>query len=694
MSSNILHTFSVQTEVETKVDLLQHVRKLISYGRYSTQLSDDGINIAFASSKELDASQNVSIINRSNSILENSLAATSKEETFTAKEFSTRYRNFLVTNIYTPTLTSQETKPLYYKHTLPPDTIIGSIQVLDSNFAVVSSYLYNIVIEYKNGDSLQGIEFIQVYNDFANYFNETTGELLVYFVKYRNSTGNHSCLLNNKPAYVEATFDDFDWITFEIFAGKKAYVINEVTDSFLITMPEEDSYSLRYENQVRIQLFPSLVNDVDQGWFPRVSYGSFITWDGNEKYTYEIPEFNAQHFNPFPPYKLVPFEKIGKIGNGLIRLEHTPSAIGNFPNITLFLDLLIEDQNENPLYALTTNTSKDGRVYEKKGEGTSVCWDTSRILSYDNNTGIIHVDLDVKDYHVIYATYYYEEKFLELNNINLNPLMNSEVQSGMYSIYLVPKISGGGLLNSIEWLKIDSQGIITAQSQEKPSFIGWTYGRPDISSQSFLYRYSVEGRSGGDCSNNFKYLILGEITVNKTSDATEVVSLDTRERGGGIKEELVDGLVIDHPEVQLYTDIGFGGGIPFPGQSVVVVRLPRTLLTTYGGRFTEEDLKLTIKRHLAFGHYPLIRYYDPNEIIITPVAGFSSNISGVHIKWRGNGIGWTASVDGINFSNIDNHLRYDGPFVYFDPTKEFDFADQIQIKNGNKYSNVVYLLIR
>ena len=79
---------------------------------------------------------------------------------------------------------------------------------------------------------------------------------------------------------------------------------------------------------------------------------------------------------------------------------------------------------------------------------------------------------------------------------------------------------------------------------------------------------------------------------------------DSRSRGGGIKDWLVDDLKDIHEDIKYYWDIGTWDGTVYPKSGAVIVELPETVLDN----FTKAEVREKIEEHLALGIYPVIRY--------------------------------------------------------------------------------------
>ncbi len=676
-SSQLGHSFSVavtygdggDSKPTRIIDTHQSVKKPLYYTRFNTYLPGDAVKLAYAAVDDIEADDNIVAIDRSTAASENSPEFIVGEESFNGNSYSSFYRNILITDTYTEAIPSQPIKPLFYRHLLAGDVVTASIFILDSSFNKLNANGYRIVEhpEYDGLGVLTGdTESIGVYNDLQNSFDDDTGELVAYYVQYVDADGvTRTVLLNNEPVFRVATFDDINWTTLLLKEWAKAYTVTQVGNYYQFTLPQVTDYTVRFEESIRLRVVKPVVDTNELPWFIRVTNGAFTHTTAADTFNYHVPEFGDQQFNPIEPYKFVLGEKIEKVATGLVQLKYTPTAMADLP-----ADIIIEDRDGTVLHALTTNTLKTGTEYYKDGVATDALWNSTKILSYDSVSGLVQLDVILKDYYNITATYYYTEQYYELTLLDLNPLINPDVLENFYVVYLVPETGhNAGLETAIHYLRVGRDGLIKDCSQTEISddAIGMPYGRPilkasagedtdgvgvlghqfcvevdGVAAGDFLRQYSLEAPESfpGKAYPN-RYLILAELSVVRQTSVGDVVILDDRQRGGGIKDEYDEEAKLLNPEVSWYGDIGLGGGIPYPGKSAVIVRLPHCLLDTYGGPFTETEIQEIAKRHIAFGHYPVVEFYGiiPN----LSVEGVSDE-GELTIAWPTEGTGCTYNV--------------------------------------------------
>lgn len=653
------------------VDTHQSVKKPLYYGRFDDDLESDAVVLAFAGVDDIEADENVVMVNRGFAEPLNFPGFTPEEESFFGISIDLAYSSILFTGITTEPTPSHPAKPLFYKHELPAETLPETVFVLDSNFEQLAANSYLIQVESVYDDTTgvpTGVaRAIVVYNDLESSFDDDIADLEAYYVQYvtrdpnNSQTEMHTVLLNNEPAFTEATFTDIWGVSMKLKPWINAYLVEYSAGFYHYRFPISKTYYVRYLDNTRIETVMPAVDDKEFPWMMRVTNGAFIRGGMTYQYDYSVNEFRAQNFNPVEPYKISAGEKIKKVSQNLVVFGHKDLEMTALP-----ADIIIKDVDGNVTYALTTDTLKSGDEYV-----TGVNWDTSKILSWDSNSGLVHLDLNVKDYWIMEATYYYTEIYYEFAGLNLNPLTNPEVLDYYYVFYVVPKSAANSNLGqeaSIYFLKVGQDGIIRECSQDNE------YGAPDISTtvvgmrygranpvatvtadnhalthifdveyiDSFLKEYTIESNTG-DNGQTHRYLVLAEIAVVKQSSAASTTLLDIRQSGGGIKEEYLQAAKEANPEVSWFSNVGIGGGMAYPAKSVAVVNLPWTLLSEYGGRLNTDQIRATVKRHMGYGSYPIIRYYG---IVPFPYVDDDSvdALGGVTFYWHTETTGWTYNV--------------------------------------------------
>lgn len=123
--------------------------------------------------------------------------------------------------------------------------------------------------------------------------------------------------------------------------------------------------------------------------------------------------------------------------------------------------------------------------------------------------------------------------------------------------------------------------------------------------------------------------LLAIFQVAQTADTSDITLLDTRTRGGGIREDIT---VKDKEEARMYWDIANWDGTPFQSAGAVVTTLPTGIVPGTGAPYgvlpcnvdpsgwmsasnylTREEIDDKIKRYIAAGIYPLLDFSEEEE---------------------------------------------------------------------------------
>jgi hypothetical protein len=105
-------------------------------------------------------------------------------------------------------------------------------------------------------------------------------------------------------------------------------------------------------------------------------------------------------------------------------------------------------------------------------------------------------------------------------------------------------------------------------------------------------------------------IVLGSIKLMNNYSVYDVITLDTRKRGGGLKEELTDDQIerFDELSMNMWDISPFDGRLYHPN-GITVIKLPKEVLVENGGHFTNDEVKTIVDNHIALGVMPIIKYY-------------------------------------------------------------------------------------
>jgi hypothetical protein len=658
INNSLGHQFTIDEILgkEFTTDTFVNVVKRREQVIYRTSLEPESANIAFVTSQEISSGTNLSIADRSTSLSANRATVADHTSISGTKTFTISTENFVVTDVFATGTNTISPVPLFYKHILSIDNVprdeTSTLGLdIDTGITVVSveildQLLQPIKVSEKYLDETQGILYSNLLSEFA-----TSGDYTVYYVKYVvNNNGNVQTfvdLLDNQNVYRIADFEDLTPLLTLKTDGRKVYLIEETTSGFTITLPVVGSYAYKPLSVARIQIIPPVGFSTTDSWYVRITDGKFFTNFNGSLLKYSIAEFLTQSFNPEPPIKTSQSEYSTVLSNTLIKLDR--ENIYEDSDTSLYVEIQINDSDGNGVAAVTTdptivdNVAANGKVWTK--------WDTvdrTGIRSINHRTGVVDIEgVPLKSSYNIRSSYYFTETNYELTLFNFNPISNKEALSHTVSVFTDPegvldskdqtlyflKIDESGKIVESNWTDFDNQlqiydpdadGVgIPLYYENFPSFL------PVTGHANFVQDFTVES-SGVQISN---FLILGDVTVSPATTVDEVISIDSRRRGGGIIDTQMETVIGINPEVQWYWDEGYWDGTPYPGNASYLVEVPVDILTnTPSGVFTQQEVRDVVERHTALGMYPLTRAYG----IDVTVSGLSVSGNDIELRWYAN----------------------------------------------------------
>ena len=442
-----------------------------------------------------------------------------------------------------------------------------------------------------------------------------------------NGTINtHVNLLDNVPVFRIAEFDDLDGSLMIKTDGRKVYLIEEVSGEFLVTLPIVADYAFQPLSAARIEILPPTPKGATDSWFVRVTNGKFFTNITGGLRKYHIAEFLSQSFSPEPPIKNIATETSTILDSTLIKLDQ--ENIHEDDDLSLFVNIMIDDANDIGLAAFTTDSSIVGNI-ATNGQAW-VQWSNATrlgIRSIDHATGFVDIDgLSLKTGWTATSSYHFLEDKYEFTLINFNPISNREALSTRVSLFIDPDTSITSESQTLFFLKSDETGRVVESNwpdfdndtQEYiPSgldlyyeaFPGW---KPPELHVKFIDLFTVEGTEDGD------FLVLGDVTAAPAAHPGELEKIDSRRRGGGIIDTEIAAALLSNPEVQWYWDEGYWDGTPFPGNASYLAQVPVDTLEDAGGNFTQAQVRDIVERHTAAGVYAAAQAYGV-EITVSGV---------------------------------------------------------------------------
>ncbi len=374
------------------------------------------------------------------------------EEIYLVDFFYTDLGKFRITEIFKKDPSGIDT-PLYFQHdiTITADLYVqtgSDVLVLDKNFEPVDPDTYIV---------WQGPETVTVFHNYTASFDPVSGDYEAYYVSYplwddvTQNQREYVTLLKPEPRFREAVADDYDPETLVIRTDIPIYEVAEDDDRYLVTIaydivaesPMNDIYgsaTLAYAyrpsslNEIG-PLYPASLDEADP-WFPILTNGAFYT-QGSK---FSIAEYSQQTFIPYEPYKRNIIEEAIQLENKLLMTQHGNLYVD--PTDGFHIDIVILDKDENPKWAISTNTDLDFYV-DNFGVETSVPYDHNGIVSYNARDGLIQISYTLlKSSDIVQISYYYTEEDFEYNQVNLNPIYDSDIVGRTVVLFIQPYNTG------------------------------------------------------------------------------------------------------------------------------------------------------------------------------------------------------------------------------------------------------------
>ena len=647
---------SVSYDIDTSINIYRRRENVL----YDEFYDADNAGVAFLKAgDEVFASENISIIDRSDTLVNNKIQMTEPVILENVSSYLFETDKLIITDQLF-TLTDGSKSPLFWQHIISTENVsrisssdytltsgitLTNVQILDRDFE-------EIEIQQKIIDLTKGL----VYTNLENNINRQ-----LYYIRYSVKSGSeistYTEILNNQRVYRVATFDDLDEDLNIINDGRKVYIVNKLAESFQIILPTAQDYGFQILPRAKIKILPFDRLDATFPWFVRVSNGNFFLRRDGQEYQYHIGQFDNQSWNPQYPYKKIEEEPSTYISTNLFQLNR--DKIQNDSTDSMYLDILINDQDDAGLIAFTTNpslhltTAPNKAIYYYYSFSSKV-----GMRSIDYLNGLVDIEgYDLDPTYKIYATYYSEEEDFEFDDIDLNPYNNRDILDQRLVLFIDPDQNGIESDKTLYYLLInkDTNKIIESDwsgfnnlAQQTTSSKDLFYrGVPASVSSSnyeiFFDTYTVEG--SGD------YFIIGDMTVGLSYRIQDLDIRDIRIPGGGLIEDKISDAKQENPEVIWYWDVGKWDGEFYPGNASYYVEVPVTVLSGAGGTFTQKQVRNVIEKHTALGVYPIVKTYGVDPYITT-TKPYSDSI---YIEWY--------SFGSDKYYNIYYSQKVNGPWT-------------------------------
>lgn len=331
-----------------------------------------------------------------------------------------------------------------------------------------------------------------------------------------------------------------------------------------------------------------------ESWYPRIQFGHYSQildqYGTHIKVCYTMPEYDAQHYSDKygQPYVDVVEEKVTILNSHMVKTQCFPLFIKeNETTISLFKKL------DNELFEIHIKdiSFSDGIIITKEtiSENDNIICNYTYIEEsyvyrgfWRNANDFARIDLNPNKYH----TY---------SDLSFTP---SETKP---SKNLFNKVIYFFMRPTVEY-EVDASNDSLIYDLENDEDIGKVL----LENKDTLYHQIDNNQPESDHD-----IYIGSVYIRQNTSLKSTVLVDSRTRGGGVIESMKDSIRKQlEPESDYYLDIGYYDGEPYQENGVIIVRLDNRLLKEFGGRFTQSDIEIKVKRWLGLGVYPIIEYVD------------------------------------------------------------------------------------
>lgn len=443
---------------------------------------------------------------------------------------------------------------------------------------------------------------------------------------------------------------------YTIRATKRRYAVKVKGDEriyleYPATIDDRDSWFVRVHN-----------GNFAKNGLNYYEYEEFVSFYNGRQFgshKYMLPEYDRQLFSPSKPYRRVRKEVCEYVNELAVKVQHTPLYVdGN--NLEIFKrtyangkikmeELQSEDRKvftaknqnwmiyPNPVVYRIPEGVDDETNYVAPVDTYRIDYETGQVIflddvndriyvdymhsidkpvairDYDTQSGIIYLGSPISFKDELYCNYYYEEQYVEYRgyydaererfmHLDLNPT------EGHYCTMPVVRTD---LVGNQTIIRYDD--VPTAKLMNKEVYI---YLIPYVSSfnttaNQYVIRHCFSKAEWDKIRKTMPGIavLLGVVQLREHAQVTNATVLDTRVRGGGIKESIPRSMMVSKdPLATNFWDIGPWEGQAYYTNGVLVIQLPKRILQSEGGQFTEKDVTDMLKKYIAYGVLPLVEY--------------------------------------------------------------------------------------
>lgn len=119
-------------------------------------------------------------------------------------------------------------------------------------------------------------------------------------------------------------------------------------------------------------------------------------------------------------------------------------------------------------------------------------------------------------------------------------------------------------------------------------------------------------------------LLIAQVQVRENTNKENIVIMDARRPGGGLKESIKDKDIEERlGYTSAFWDIGSFDGLAYYKNGVLIVQVPESVLRDNGGLFTEDEVREIVSKYVSYGVYPIIEFVKKDDTdIFTSKEGY------------------------------------------------------------------------
>jgi len=305
-------------------------------------------------------------------------------------------------------------------------------------------------------------------------------------------------------------------------------------------------HAIKYQEETRLRLLMPYPDERTQPWYARIDTGQVLKKINGMRHIFSVPEYSDQPWSAYygKPYVTMTDVSVAKINRRILQVPRSP--------------IYWWDNN----IVLTVN---------------EVPQDSSIVEDVDQENGLVYLNRDIEPSDPVRITYTYHEKSFVYKAIDLNPSPDHLPQFiGQFVVFFL---------------------------RPQSDSVGRTWERTVFHSIAPTLEGAV---SQIPVKDDEPVILLGALQVRQANTVDDVDLVDTRTRGGGLHDDHVARAVKLNRAMQAVSDQGTYDGIPYPGNAVVIIELPESVLDS----LTKEEIYERLKREMAFGVVPLVHFRD------------------------------------------------------------------------------------